>query len=505
MSSVGDVATFRDVADRAASEFGDAEAFVQGSRRITYLELRRLAGSFAGVLHDHGLRSGDVLALALPSSIDFAVAHLAGSLLGAVTTGLNPRLGPTEVRGIVERCRPTIAVVDTVVSGHQDHSGIPRLIERSDLAALLDTTSGGEPPLPRIDPSEPVCIVWTSGTTGAPKGAWFDHRSLAALSELSGLLSPDGGRRLVPLPFAHAGFMTRFWDQTAHAICAVLLDGDWTADLMLETLEAERVTVGQGVPTQWIKLLEHPSFDDADLSHLEIVSTGSAVVPPELVEQLRERLGVDVIIRYACSEVPIATGCRPDDSPLVLSRTVGRPAPGIELELRDDDGTPVEPGRTGTVHLRSPGSFGGYWNDPERTAETRHADGWIGTSDLGHLDEHGNLVLVGRRTDMYIRGGYNVHPLEVELVLGAHPRVERAAVIGVATPVIGEIGVAFVIADTADPPDDNELREWCRVRMADYKVPDRIVFVDALPVNAMLKVNRAELRVLADHLTEQVR
>ena len=215
----------------------------------------------------------------------------------------------------------------------------------------------------------------------------------------------------------------------------------------------ERITGGQGVPTQWAKLVDLPGLADADLSSLRLASTGSAPVTPELAEKMRTRLGCPIVVRYACTESSTMTGTEPGDPAEVLLHTVGRPLPGVEMMLVDEAGDEVPPGETGIIRMRTRCQMRGYWNDPERTAETMSDDGWIQTGDLGFFRDDGNLVLCGRSTEMYIRGGYNVYPLEVENVLAEHPGVDRVAVLGVPAPVIGEIGVAFVVArDPASPP-----------------------------------------------------
>ena len=337
--------------------------------------------------------------------------------------------------------------------------------------------------------------MWTSGTTGTPKGAWFDHRALHASAEMSGILSAPFDRRSMPLPFAHAGYMNKLWDQLDFVITCVLLPGVWTAQGLLDVLVRHRVTGGQGVPTQWTKLLELPELAEADLSSLRLASTGSAPVSPELAERMRTRLGCPIVVRYACTESSTMTGTEPDDPPEVLLHTVGRPRPGVEMMLVDDDGKEVAPGETGIIRMRTACQMRGYWNDPERTAEVMSDDGWILTGDLGRFRDDGNLVLCGRVTEMYIRGGYNVYPLEVENVLMEHPAVERAAVLGVPAPVIGEIGVAFVVpAGSHAAPTREELQAWCRERLADYKAPDRVEIVDDLPITAMLKVDKSALR-----------
>ena len=186
-----------------------------------------------------------------------------------------------------------------------------------------------------------MCIVWTSGTTGLPKGAWFDHRALEASARLSDILSAYHDVRLMPVPFAHAGYMNKLWDQVEFVINCVLTATPWTAESMLEQMVAEHATMGWGVPTQWAKLVDLPQLADADLSALRLCSTGSAPVTPELAEKMRTRLGCPIVVRYACTESSSITGTRPDDPPEVLLHTVGRPQAGIELKLVDADGTEV--------------------------------------------------------------------------------------------------------------------------------------------------------------------
>ena len=296
-------------------------------------------------------------------------------------------------------------------------------------------------------------------------------------------------------------------DQLRHRVALVLTPPTWTADGMLDVLAGQRVTVGQGVPTQWEKLIALDRLAEADLSGLRLVSTGASRVPAALVSALRERLGCAVVVRYASTEVPLAFGTQLGDPPETVARTVGRPLGGAEVEIRTAASAPVPTGRTGRIHLRSRAAMRGYWLDPEQTARTMSEDGWLTTGDLGHLDADGNLTIVGRADEVYIKGGYNIQPSEVEAALTAHPRVAQAAVVGTPAPVIGEIGVAFVVIEAergvADgTPTASELQDWCRRRIADYKAPDAVVFVDDLPVNATYKVDTVRLRQLAAKVAE---
>jgi acyl-CoA synthetase (AMP-forming)/AMP-acid ligase II len=243
-------------------------------------------------------------------------------------------------------------------------------------------------------------------------------------------------------------------------------------------------------------VLEQPELADTDVSRLRLCVVATAPAPPELVERVTGALGCPLAVRYAMTESPSITGTEPGDDPEVLFRTVGRPQDGVELEIRDEAGASVARGEVGRVHVNGACVMRGYWRAPELTAEAIVDGGWLRSTDLGRLDPAGNLVLVGRAGDMYIRGGYNVYPLEVENVLAEHPGVDRVAVVGVPAQVIGAIGVAFVVArDPASPPSADELRAWCRDRLADYKTPDRVEFLDEMPFTTMMmKIDKKALR-----------
>jgi acyl-CoA synthetase (AMP-forming)/AMP-acid ligase II len=468
------VRTAVDLMREVVQAHGDREAIVDGDRRLTFADWDRAAGGVASALRERGVGKGDVVALRLPSSVEYAVCYQGALRLGAVTTGINTRLGPAEVESILEQAQPKIVI---------DAS------DQVDLWAALDPPSR----LPAIAPSDPVAIVWTSGTTGRPKGAVFDHDNLAAMAAGAGALSAFGDRRLSPLPFAHVAYMTRVWDELERAITTVITPTPWNAGAALRLIERERITVGQGVPAQWTLMLDHPDMEATDVSSLRLASTGASTVPAELVRRMRKALGCPVVVRYTSTEASLTTGTGLDDTDEDIAHTVGRARDGVEVRVVDDAGRAVAPGVVGRVQCRSGAAMRGYWRDPERTAAVLAADGWLTLGDLGSMDARGYLTLVGRESEMYIRGGYNVHPAQVELVLAEHPGVARAAVVGVPDPVLGQIGAAWVVLEPGGEVTDDGLREWVRARLADYKVPDKVTFVDELPLTSMLKTDKLAL------------
>lgn len=490
----GTFETFADALEAVATQFPEREAYVEGGRRLSFAEWYREADGLAGALCARGVGQGDVVLVALEPSIDFASACAAALLLGGVASGVNTRLGTSEVRAIIEGSGAKVLIVEDQA---QVPAEVALVIRRGSLPTLFR-----EPPLgarrPRGRGDDPAIIVWTSGTTGKPKGAWFDHRNLEAAVHTAGPMAAAFDRRLVSTPFAHAGYMTKLWEQIAFAMTNVISPVPWRVHDMLRLIVQERITWVGAVPTQWAKLMNVPDVADTDFSNLRIAVSATAPIPAELAEAVTRTLGCPLIVRYASTESPSMTGTVPGDDPDTLFRTVGLPQLGVKLRLVDERGLSVADGEVGIVQVRSPVVMRGYWRDEEGTAAALTGDGWLNTGDMGRLDDEGNLILVGRTGDMYIRGGYNVYPIEVEQVLAEHPAVAQVAVVGVPAPVIGEIGVAFVVpAGRASPPSLEELRLWCRERLADYKAPDRLEVVEALPLTAMMKIDKRALRALA--------
>ncbi|CAN5420682.1 acyl-CoA synthetase [soil metagenome] len=463
----GEFANFRELLDAAAELYGAREAYVEPGSRVSFAEWVARARSVAVGLAASGVGKGDVVALRLPSGIHYATCYAAAAMLGAITTGLNPRLGRQDAAAILDTAGAALVVSDA-----------------GDVARLA--VDGRQLPDTDVGRSDPVALIFSSGTTGLPKGAVFDGNNLAAGASAAGVMSAPYDRRLTSTPFAHAGYMFKLWDQLAWGTTLVIPKPQWSAVGMFDILRDERVTVAGAVPTQWTKLLEIPDVTPQALPELRIAVAATAPAAPQLVREVAQRVGVPLVVRYAMTECPTIAGTAPDDPPDIQFRTVGQAAPGMQVRVTDD----------GAVEVRGPCVMRGYWRNPELTASVLH-DGWLSTGDVGVVDDSGYLSLTGRRGDMYIRGGYNVHPVEVEQVLNTHPGVAQAAVTGCSAPVIGEIGVALVVpADAASPPSLADLREHVSAHLADYKAPDDVILVDQLPLTAMLKLDRRALREL---------
>ena len=490
----------------AARRFDDAPALItEHDDALSFAELDRRSDEVAGGLAAAGLGPGDVLALVLPSGAAYVVAYAAAAKLGAATAGVNPRLTPPERADLVALADPRLVVTTPELAVGLD-AGVPTIAldgigagagrpgndARWGLGPLLHA-GHVPPPLPH-DPDRLVALVFTSGTTGRPKAAEFGEAQLAAITDADvGDRWGGGGPVLASTQMAHVGFMTKLPWYLRLGGPLVLLDR-WQAEAVLRMVERHRITSLGGVAPQLALLLRSPALERTDVSSVRAIVMGGALSPPALVQEARRRLGADYSIRYSSTEsggVGTATAFDADDDEAL--HTVGRPRPGVELRLVDDRGEDVPAGEVGELLLRSPCTMRGYHGDPEATAEALR-DGWLRTGDLGRLDGRGCVVLAGRSKELYVRGGYNVHPAEVEAVLASHPAVAEVAVVPRPDPVMGEIGVAVVVpSDPGAPPTLEDLRHGAGERLAAWKLPEALRVVDALPLTAMQKVDKRTL------------
>jgi acyl-CoA synthetase (AMP-forming)/AMP-acid ligase II len=486
----------------AAARFGDRPAYVaEAGWPVSYADLDRLAGAAGAGLLTRGVQPGDVVALCLPTIPEYAVAYLGAARIGAITAGVNSRLSPAERAAVLGIADPALVLATDDLAP----AGGPWPVERVEPATrvndVLASLHGGGEPAPVIadDPERPVAIIFTSGTTGLPKGAVFANRQLAAITAIDvGDRWDGGGASLAGTSLAHLGFMTKLGGFLRQGSTSHLVRR-WRADEALRFTAEHRLSSVAGIPTQLALMLRVPGFDDHDLSSVRAIVIGGGPATPALVREARERFGAPLAVRYSCTEAAIGVGTAFTDPPEDAEDTVGRPLNGVELALLDGGDEPVRDGEVGSVCLRSPAVMSGYYRDPDGTRAAFTADGFVRTGDLGWRDDRGRLHLAGRTKEMFVRGGYNVYPLEVEAVLAAHPAIAAVAVIPRADAVMGEVGVACVVlrADHAAVSLD-ELRVFASERLAAYKLPESLRLVDELPLTAMEKLDRRALARLVD-------
>jgi acyl-CoA synthetase (AMP-forming)/AMP-acid ligase II len=512
-------ATLPELLHAAARQAPDAEALRYRAERLTYRDWDGLADRLAAALVARGIRHGDVVALLLPSTTFYLIAYLAAARIGAITTGINTRYRRTEIGHILRRSgaalllavdawhdadfRETLGSLRPALAELRDVAWIPAARLRAGSAGTVDELTGaaGAPLSASVGPDDPAAIVFTSGTTGQPKGACYTHRNLMALAEIERRRYPEGIRPFqtqlaAGVSFAHIGTMARLGIQIAH-LGLMLIHDTFDPTAVLEAVERERLAQLGGIPTQIIMVLDHPDRARHDLSSLRSVLLGGAPSSPELIRRIQETLGVRVSVRYSSTEVGIATASLADDPPEILTTTVGKPTPGVELRIVDVSNRPLPANAPGEVVVRSPATMRCYWRDPEATRTAMDADGWVHTGDSGFLDPQGYLHLRGRQSEMFIRGGYNVYPAEVEERLSRHPGVAAVAVVGVPDPIFGEVGWAFVVPrQPATPPTLEELRRFVGTELASFKRPDGLTILPEIPLTPLFKVDKRALRAL---------
>ena len=503
------------VLDRMAFDFADQQALVTAQRSFTFSELRDEVRRTAAAIAGQGVDAGERVAIWSPNTWHWVVACLAIHYAGAVVVPLNTRYTAEEATDILARTQTPLLFgmgpflgADRV--GDLDRRALPSLrhivripVEagQADLSDSWDHfMAGPQLPLSEVDaraeavrPDDVSDILFTSGTTGRSKGVLCAHRQSlsapAAWADCGQVSSSD--RYLCINPFFHnfgykAGILACL--QTGATLIPQLT---FDPEQAMQAVQDHRITVLPGPPTIYQTLLDHPSRKNYDLTSLRFAVTGAATVPVVLIERMQSELDFDIVLTaYGLTEASgFGTMCRPEDDPVTVATTCGRPIAGFELRIDspDDNGA-------GEVLLRGPNVMLGYLDDPAATAATVDAEGWLHTGDIGTLDESGNLRITDRLKDMYICGGFNVYPAEVEQVLARLDGVADVAVIGVPDERLGEVGRAFVVRRPTSVLDEDAVIAYTREHLANFKCPRSVAFVDELPRNAGGKVVKPTLR-----------
>ena len=466
---------------------------------VSFAQLDRLTDETAVGLARRGVSHREVVALLVPSSVDYIVLYGALAKLGAITAGVSSRLPAPERTVLVNEVAGADRIIATAALAEDMDTDID-IIEVTlagdleSVCANLRVRNEAPPPLPP-DGDRPVAVVFTSGTTGVPKGATFTNQILADIAVVdTGNGWGEGGPITSNTQMAHIGVMGKVPAQFAVGTTLHVIDR-WSATAVLDAVSRHRMPAVGGVAPQIALMLRHPDFDQYDFSSVKLVVTGGAPAPPDVIEEARQRFEADWTQRYACTEGGGIGTFTWIDAPMEeMLYTVGRPRPGIKVEVRDPDSDRAVPvGTVGEVCFRSPTVMAGYWRNPAATAEVLRG-GWLHTGDQGWIDDTGCLRLVGRRGEGFHRGGYVVFPVEAENVLAWHPKVSGVCVVPRPDDVMGAVGVAVVIpTDPADPPTLEELRAFGQQHIATHKLPEHLRLTTAFPLTPMSKIDRRAL------------
>jgi fatty-acyl-CoA synthase len=501
-----------------AAEAPDAVFLIYGDRRFTYRQIDARANALAAALHELGVERGDRIALALPNWPEFVISMFAAARLGAVIVPLNPRYTVPELQYMLRHSEATVVVsaenfggVDylqlfegflailpdlqyVVTVGEEDLWYDDRIYQFED---LISSGEGRQMPAAPLDPdTEVFAILYTSGTMGKPKGVALTHTNLLATAAetVSAIqLTPADIVFGVTTVFHVFGLGPGIIGTLAAGAALVLQDQFEPAEA-LKLIRRHKVTVHYGVPTVFVTEMREAQENGADLSTLRAGVVAGAPVGDELVRRIRAEFCPNLCVAYSLTETASTVSItRPDDPQDKQVFTVGRPLPGSEVRILDLDGTILPVESLGEIAIRGVGVMKGYYRQPGETAHAFNDDGFFLTGDLGLVDEDGFLHIVGRRKELIIRGGFNVYPRELEDRLHAHPAVMDVAVVGLPDDVLGEQLCACIVPVEGAIVTGEEIKDWCRGTLADYKVPDLVRFFDVFPLTGSGKVRRVEL------------
>jgi long-chain acyl-CoA synthetase len=484
---------------RSTDAWADRAAVRLGATELTYRELSEASGQVAADLRERGLRPGDRVGVMLPNVIQFAVVYYGVLRAGCVVIPMNPLLKAREVAYYLSDSGASMMfawheVADEAQLGAKEAEAVCVTVEPAALAVPDAGQRAGE--VAACDENDTAVILYTSGTTGRPKGAELTHGNLihnaetVAGADLLGLSEQDvvfGG-----LPLFHAFGQTCALNAAVSAGACLTLSPRFDPPRVLETIQRDRVTVFEGVPTMYAALLGHPDRGSYDAGSLRVCVSGGAAMPLEVMRGFEQAFGCIVLEGYGLSETsPVASFNHQHRERKPGS--IGTPISGVQMRVADEAGNDVPGGEVGEILIRGRNIMKGYWNMPEAT-RTAIRDGWFYTGDMGRVDEDGYYFIVDRKKDLIIRGGYNVYPREVEEILYEHPAVAEAAVVGVSHPQLGEeVGAAVTLKPGAATTPE-EIRDFVKEHIAAYKYPRLVWIVDALPKGPTGKILKREIK-----------
>lgn len=502
--------TIPHVAQDAARRWPDSVAVLENGEEWTFTELWQRARQSASAFLAADVGKGDRIGIWAPNSREWIVIALGAFSVGASIVPLNTRLKGREAGDILRRTKAKLVFTVQEFLG-TDYGALLANEELPDLARIIrvgeeldDFLAQGTAEdarvtagLNQLEGSDISDIMFTSGTTGIPKGVISTHDRIVPMFrhwvEVMGLKA--GERYLIINPFFHSFGYKAGWVAALVAGATIIPMASFDIPQVIRHIEKDRVNFLPGPPTIFQSLLAAKDEQDFDTSSLRGGSTGAASVPPELIRRMRSELNmVDTVTAYGMTECTTITSCVGGDDAELIATSVGKAIPGLEVRITGPDGAEVATGETGEIHVRGYGVMLGYLDDPEATAETIDADGWLHTGDVGTMDGNGYVRITDRMKDMYIAGGFNCYPAEIEKILAEHPGIGMAAVIGLPDERMGEIGKAYIVARPGHDLDADGIIAWAKENMANYKVPRLVEIVSELPLNASGKVLKTELR-----------
>ncbi|MFI1485369.1 FadD3 family acyl-CoA ligase [Streptomyces sp. NPDC020747] len=517
------------VVRRAAAAYGDRPALVDGDLRWSFRDLERHMTQAVRAAIALGISPGDRVGVCAPNCAEWICAALAVQGAGGIVVPLNTRFKAAELAYILRRSgakalfaapflgtdyiaelrkhEPELTALQSTVSlrdergdadlGWEDFLAKGAAVDESTAHAAID----------RITPDSVSDIMFTSGTTGHPKGVVLTHgQSLRAYGWMAEEYTFRAGDVfLVVPPFFHCfGYKAGWLASFLHGVTVVPM-AVFDAARALELIERERVSIMLGPPTIFSDLIAAPARARHDTSSLRISMTGGTTIPEPLIHAMKDELSFDIVMSaYGLTEASaLATTTRLGDTPATVARTNGRQIPDVEVRIADEAGRALPAGEAGEIQVRGYTVTSGYWDDPEATTAAIGADGWLRTGDIGHLDADGNLAVVDRKKDMFIVGGFNAYPAEIERLLLDYAPVAEAAVIGVPDDRLGEVGCAYLVLKPGAQTTAPDVIAWSRANMANFKVPRHVRFVDHLPRNASRKILKHELRAAYEEKTSE--
>jgi len=490
-----------DWSGRRASLTPRREALIFEGKSFTYGELDSRAKRLAGYLAKKGVGKGDRVSFLMRNCVECFDAFFATGKLGAILAPLNIRLSPREVIHLVKQVKPKVFIYDP-----EFDEVVEKVRKEATWAEFLSTGEGGEyeaaleeegggPGRMKVSMEDPHLILFTGGTTGLPKGAILSHRMIFWNSvntivtwgitpeDVSPIIFPlfhTGGWNTLAVPLIHVGGKMITWRR-------------FSPDDVLEAVEKYKCTIVIGAPTMFYMMAKSPKFEKTDLSSVRMWISGGAPCPLPVMEAFWRR-GAAFIQGYGLTEAGPNNFYMPVEYMKEKHRSVGVPFFHNEVKIVNERGGEVGVGEAGELLIRGPHTFSGYWEMPEETAKTIDEDGWVHTGDIAIRDEEGFYYIVDRKKDMYISGGENVYPVEVENVIYQHPKVEEVAVIGVPDEKWGEVGKAVIVPKPGETITKEEIVEFCRGKLAKYKVPKYVAIVDSLPKSPAGKILKKDLR-----------